>query len=84
MVLAQLVVEVLGGQSAVALAIQAQHLVDLIDRHPLGGRLAQPSIEQALEPLGVVALRQRRKLRSFMPRISAASAWLNRRWRQRP
>jgi len=54
--LAPLVVEMLGGEAAVALAIQAQHLVDLIDRHPSGGRLAEPSIEQALEPIGVVAV----------------------------
>jgi hypothetical protein len=55
-VLAQLVVEMPGGEAAVKLAIQGQHLVDLVDRHPPGGRLAEPSIEQAGGAFVLVAL----------------------------
>jgi hypothetical protein len=55
-VLAQLVVEVLGGETAVALAIQGQHRLDLVDRHPPGGRLAEPSIEQAGGAVVLVAI----------------------------
>jgi hypothetical protein len=35
-VLAQLVVEVLGGEPAAALAVQGQHVVHLVDRRPSG------------------------------------------------
>jgi hypothetical protein len=59
-VLAQLVVEVLGAEPAVALAIERQHRVHLVGRHASAGSRAR------------------------MPRISAASAWLSRRCRQRP
>jgi hypothetical protein len=45
-VLAQLVVEVLGGESAVALAIEGQHVVHLVDRHPPARALAEPPVEQ--------------------------------------
>jgi len=51
MVLAQLVVEVLGGEPAVALAVQAQHLLQLVDRHLFGRGLAEPSIQQAARTL---------------------------------
>jgi hypothetical protein len=54
--LAQLVVEMLGREAAVTLAIQGQHLVDLIDRHPPAGGLAEPSIEQARGAFAVVAI----------------------------
>ena len=53
---AQLVVEVLGGEAAVALAIEGQHLVHLVERHAPGRRLAEPPIAQALRARRVVAL----------------------------
>src|SRR5688572_22470285 len=55
-VLAQFVVKMLGGEAAVTLAVEAQHLVHLVDRYPPGGYLAEPSVEQALAPVGVVAV----------------------------
>ena len=56
MVLAQLGVEVLGGEPAVALAVQAQHRVHLVDRHALGRSFAEPVFGETLELLGLVAI----------------------------
>ena len=56
MVLAQLVVEMLDREAAVALAVQGQHLLHLVDRHPPCRRLAEASIVQAVQTGLVVAI----------------------------
>src|SRR4030095_10083865 len=46
MVPAQLVVEVLGGEPPVAIAIKGQQLVHLVDGDPLGGGFAEPPVAE--------------------------------------
>jgi hypothetical protein len=55
-VLAQLVVEVLGGEPAVARAVELEHLVHTVDRHPPGRGLAEPPVEQTRHAFALVPL----------------------------
>ena len=45
-VLHQMLMEVLGGEAAIALTVQRLHLLLPVDRHPLARRLAEPSVEK--------------------------------------
>src|SRR5262245_46011829 len=54
--LAQLVVEMLGGEPAVALAVEAEHLANLVDRHPSGRGLTEPPIEQSRRAFALIAI----------------------------
>jgi hypothetical protein len=61
----------------VALAVQGQHLVHLIERDLLGRGLAEASIGQTVQTRLLVAIPPAAEARSLVPKISAASVWLS-------
>jgi hypothetical protein len=50
MVLHQTLVEVLDGETLVALAIKPLHLLSPVDRDPPARRLAEPTVDKAARP----------------------------------